>query len=356
MSEKQRRSTAKGTYTRAENCLNKYLENAKTDGGIEEVDAYFGDVEKAWCNVQGKHEEYVVTLDADGNAEEDGWIMEIQERYLVARKRYVQFKLDVDTRAKFKSLERAREIEYETFMNFYVNLDNSVKNKFPKETIIREKNLIAQQFEVVKHKHSEFRLVCTDVDDKSHANWLNNVFEKLSSINNLADLYIRTVGVKTESRENLPERTHFENVKIDKMPLPKFEGNARFYHRFKSDFYEIVLPNTKGRGSAFALRQCLSKEVDRILGSGDYTVDEIFKRLDDKFGDPSKITDSIICEIIRFKRILDDDTKRIIDFINIIERAAHDLKSVKMESEINNTNVVSIIEQKLPKSLALNWY
>jgi len=78
--------------------------------------------------------------------------------------------------------------------------------------------------------------------------------------------------------------------------------------------------------------------------------------LDDKYGDPSKITDSIISGITKFRKIENDDNKRIIEFINLIERAFHDLKGVKMEQEINNTNFVSIIESKLPKNLALNWY
>ena len=66
--------------------------------------------------------------------------------------------------------------------------------------------------------------------------------------------------------------------------------------------------------------------------------------------------DSFIGEIQRYRKIDYDDYKRLIEFVNIIERASHDLKSVKMEQEINNSNIVSIIEHKLPKNAALNWY
>ena len=83
---------------------------------------------------------------------------------------------------------------------------------------------------------------------------------------------------------------------MDKMPLPKFYGEVRYHPRFKRDFYELVVPNLSNRESAFALRQCLGKEVDNILGSGDCDVEQMFKRLDEKDGDPGKMTDSIICE------------------------------------------------------------
>ena len=46
----------------------------------------------------------------------------------------------------------------------------------------------------------------------------------------------------------------------------------------------------------------MSKSVDITLGSGDFDLEEIFTRLDDRYGDPGKITDSIICEIQRFKK------------------------------------------------------
>ena len=66
--------------------------------------------------------------------------------------------------------------------------------------------------------------------------------------------------------------------------------------------------------------------------------------------------DSIIGEIQKFKEIENDDNKRLIDFVNIIERTSHDLKSVQIEKDINNSNVVSMIELKLPGNVALNWH
>ena len=39
----------------------------------------------------------------------------------------------------------------------------------------------------------------------------------------------------------------------------------------------------------------------------------------------------------RFKKIDGDDCKRIVELINLIERAYRDLKGVNMEKEINNT-------------------
>ena len=48
-------------------------------------------------------------------------------------------------------------------------------------------------------------------------------------------------------------------------------------------------------------------------------------------------------EILSKYSIQLDNYKRLIEFVNIVERAFHDLKSVKMEQKTNNSNVVSII-------------
>ena len=78
------------------------------------------------------------------------------------------------------------------------------------------------------------------------------------------------------------------------MPLPHFDGDARFYPRFKREFLELVRPQVSKREDAFMLRKCLGEKVEAILGAGDFTFDEIINRLDEKYGDPSKITDSFI--------------------------------------------------------------
>ena len=46
----------------------------------------------------------------------------------------------------------------------------------------------------------------------------------------------------------------------------------------------------------------------------------------------------------------------MIEFINLIEWGYNDLKALKLEKELCNANVVSLIESKLPTELALEWY
>ena len=78
------------------------------------------------------------------------------------------------------------------------------------------------------------------------------------------------------------------------------------------------------------------------------------QRLDD--GDPSKLTDTIINDIKKFRCIEVCDAKRLTEFIDVIECGYNDLKVLSLEGEVCNSNIVSIIESKLPRALALERY
>ena len=76
---------------------------------------------------------------------------------------------------------------------------------------------------------------------------------------------------------------------MERLPSTKSYGESRFYPRFKRDFQELVLPHLEIHEAMFTLRLCLGKDVEAILGSGDFDLEQIFKRLDEKYGDPSKV-------------------------------------------------------------------
>ena len=50
-----------------------------------------------------------------------------------------------------------------------------------------------------------------------------------------------------------------------------------------------------------------------------------------------------------------DDPSEILHGIKVIERAHRDLKSRGLEKEINNSTIISMIEQKLPAQIEKEW-
>ena len=73
-----------------------------------------------------------------------------------------------------------------------------------------------------------------------------------------------------------------------------------------------------------------------------------------RYNDKSKTVDSIIADIKQLSNNTDDPSE-ILHGIKVIERAHRDLKSMGLEKEINNSTIVSLIEQKLPAEIEKEW-
>ncbi|PFX21216.1 hypothetical protein AWC38_SpisGene14299 [Stylophora pistillata] len=81
----------------------------------------------------------------------------------------------------------------------------------------------------------------------------------------------------------------------------------------------------------------------------------MWKRLDEKYGNPAKVADVIIDGIWRTETIREGEEKRFFEFVEIIEEGYRDLKRLTLESEITKAGSVSIIEKKLLADIRRKW-
>lgn len=94
--------------------------------------------------------------------------------------------------------------------------------------------------------------------------------------------------------------------------------------------------------------------IKAVKGSeGDY--DEMFQRLDDKFGNSRKIVDLVVSDLKSLKKISDGDVKGFIKMVDQVEQCWLDLKRVSLSDELNTVNVVSHIERVLPSLQKREW-
>ena len=103
------------------------------------------------------------------------------------------------------------------------------------------------------------------------------------------------------------------------------------------------------------MRSYLSDEVrEEIKGMGE-DIDQIWKCLDKKYGEQTKLVDAIMSKIKRLGKCVDKDTKGTLEMINTIQRAHRDLRSMGLEKEISNSTIISIIEERLPEAVEREW-
>ena len=107
--------------------------------------------------------------------------------------------------------------------------------------------------------------------------------------------------------------------------MPKFDGEIREFPQFKRDFQRHAEPTLDKGDVSYVLRSCLSKEPYETVKSVDNDNNGMWKRLDDKYGDPAKVADVIIDSIRRTK-----EDKRLVEFVNMLEDGYRDLKRLDL--------------------------
>ena len=163
---------------------------------------------------------------------------------------------------------------------------------------------------------------------------------------------IETFTVAKEERNNVKQNSA---LRLEKVKMPYFDGIVRQYPQFKQDFQKQVMPSVNSDSACYILRSCLGKEpTDAVKGVED-DIQEMWKRLDEKYGDPAKIADAIINTIQSIKPIKEGENERFLELVDAVENGYKDLNRLGLEREITTTSSVSIIERKLPAEIKKEW-
>ena len=122
--------------------------------------------------------------------------------------------------------------------------------------------------------------------------------------------------------------------------------------RFKNDFKMQVVPSVKDSASqSYVLKSCLSGDPLDIVKSVNDDINEMWTRLDDRYGKSRKLADAIMSDIKRLTAVTEGDDKRMVELVNVIENGYRELQIAGMGSEMSNTVFMSWIEEKLAPTI-----
>jgi hypothetical protein len=158
---------------------------------------------------------------------------------------------------------------------------------------------------------------------------------------------------KSHYNEKGQTKGAFETFKVKKLDAPTFTGNIRQYPSFKVDYERHMLPSYGC--DSYALKQCLSGEALRVVKGVDNDFEEMFRRLDLKYGRPEKLADNVLSELKGLKNIPEGDHMKFISMVETVETCWLDLKRMKLESEMNTATMISQIEKLLPPLQKREW-
>ena len=137
------------------------------------------------------------------------------------------------------------------------------------------------------------------------------------------------------------------SFKMEKPKMPKFSGDVREYAIFRADFKYAIESRYSKRDAMTFLRTCLEgKPLELLKGIGsDY--DAAWEYLDSVYGDPRYVSDTIAQDIGKFRSLCEGEDSRFCELVHLVRRCYKTLKEVGLPSDMDNSHMLSIIEQKM---------
>ena len=303
------RRNAKAALTRAGKSLRHLIESKRPGKEVRDV---LSKVQEAYEKLIEKHEEFTKLIEDEKEFEEqEAWLEESQ---------YMFLRLETDTKLYLESTEALpKEPRVED------SYRNDIENNY-EDTISRE--LIQSR---ITRSDNVASISLTTAE-------LNNVANNVSIVN-------EPDKESSESVEVIKNETC--SFKLEKPKMPKFSGDVREYAIFRSDFKHAVEARYTKRDAITFLRTCLQgKPLDLIKGIGsDY--DAAWEYLDSIYGDPRFVSDTITQDIVKFRPIRDGEDARFCDLVHLVKRCYNTLKDVGLPSDMDNSHMLSLIEQKM---------
>ena len=163
--------------------------------------------------------------------------------------------------------------------------------------------------------------------------------------------FYKKVNVIQGNETKYPTTAKHPSTHLEQIKFPVFNGKTKDWPQFKNDFQsQVVLFITEDTTNCYTLRNALPEDAKVWARNMDNFV-EMWKRSVEKYGDEAKLVDIIFAYVKNFKQIQDNENKRLIQFIEVLEKVNFEMKILGRDSELQKTTIVNIIEEKLPNDL-----
>ena len=368
--EKRARSLSQRNFNKAIDRYETFILNDNVT--LEEHEVMFQDVSNAWLNVQEKHEQFILSIPEDQDCDY-GWIDDLESKYHVLRSKKCAFerglkdslvlkekeKKDVSVKSLRESELQVQMIKLKERFNIEVNRLTNISKTF--KTLEDVNNGILKG---IKCNFDKQLQIGDDIFQRISEMCINENMELIvdQSIFAVSDEFLQHF-YQMSSKLSCPEKGAGDIseqrkplMHMEKMKFPKFNGNCRDWPQFKKDFeMQVSSAVLDATTVSYALRNALPDNVKSLIRNMSDDITEMWKRLDERFGDEAKIVEVVLNDIKSFRPIRENEEKRLLYFIDTIEKATNELIYLGREAEIQNSTIIGLIEEKLPDDLKRKW-
>ena len=319
---KRKRTTSKRTFNRLANALKQILQGDSPQMTIQ----------RRYVDLQGDSPQMTIQrryVDLQGDSPQ----MTIQRRY-------------VDLQGDSPQM---------TIQRRYVDLQGDS----PQMTIQRRYVDLKDTWREVQATHDEYiDSLEEDADVEAEDAWLNELSDIFYKLEIQMDLVLderKEVNSEEVNGDLKQTKTVKQStVQIERMKFDIFDGDIRKYPKFKDEFLRYIEPLCKDNQLPFILKSYLSEIIRDDVENVGENMEAIWERLDRKYGNEDRIVDAILADI-KHLRDNQNDGQTTLEMIKIIEKANNDLIRMNKRVEMQNSTIISIIEEKMSSEMYEEW-
>ena len=339
------RRTAKSAFTRAGKTVVHTVESKRPP---DEVKKALVKLQGAYENLVAKHEEFTQLIDDDQEYEtEELWLAECQETFMrleVDSKMFIE-----STEGKYSSGDTGKAI-IDGDGAHGSNVISCMKSGLTTNSEVHHSNGMTSMQSVDKAAPTDdSSIIDIDQTTSSSSGYTETVDINQTTINSGKNTVVIDTALQTANTPIVDNtsQNYACSFKLEKPKLPSFSGDVRDYAIFRSDFKHAIEAKYAKRDAITLLRTCLKdKPLELIKGIGtDY--DAAWDYLDSIYGDPRFVSDTVTQDIVQFKALQEGEDARFCDLVHLVNRSYNTLKEVGQPSDMDNSHMLSIIEQKM---------
>ena len=304
------------------------------------IEERFKRLQSIWANLENTFEiEIEREKDNLDYKYDDKWFAEVHQIHNEIELIVFQYKVkwqDVTReQSTVSGFNIAREVEKETFkrcskgllnlMNGNGDMENE-KRVLVLSKVVEEIRYLYGRCKLVHAEYIHSLRLTDDTVDIDSDKWLKEIIDIYNEIIRKAVLF--TSNGKDELGYESSAILSGQEIKLPRIPLPVFDGNVKDFPRFKADFTKYVRPRLNKSIVAYVLKSCLTGQPLEVVKNLADEEEVIWSRLDEKYGQPSKLLDSVLFELRSMTQLKDNDTNGIEKLAALIESAQTDLQRV----------------------------
>ena len=217
-----------------------------------------------------------------------------------------------------------------------------------------------KRWDAAQDAHDGYLQLLTDEQMQAEESWIDEIAARFDKLEIEVGKQMNPPKIEANVTETATKASEGHScrqrpfIRLPPIQFQTFSGDIRKYPLFKEEFKTHVLPLCEPGQEVVVLKSYLSEETrEEVVNAGSNPAD-VWARLDNKYGRPDKIVDAVLSDLKSLSRNGSGSSDQL-KMIAIVEKAYRDLERINEEGEMQNSTIISIIEEAMSEQMQYEW-